>query len=78
METVTAAELKSGERAKIIQVYEGMISQKLLEMGCIPGTEIALEFTSPAGDPIALNIDGYILGLRLDEAKQIEITLIDN
>lgn len=59
--------------ATIVSVKEHLFSRKLLEMGCIPGTIISLEFASPAGDPIALNIDGYILGLRKAEARLIEI-----
>ena len=42
-------------------------------MGCIPGTRIELEFRSPGGDPIALNIDGYVLGLRVSEAEFIHV-----
>lgn len=42
-------------------------------MGCVPGTVISLEFSSPLGDPLAFNIDGYVLGLRKEEAAIIEV-----
>lgn len=49
-----------------------------MEMGCIPGTRISVEFFAPGGDPIAFNIDGYVLGLRKSEAALIEIETVNN
>ena len=40
-------------------------------MGCIGGTEITKLFVAPFGDPIAFQIDTYVLSLRVDEAKTI-------
>ena len=68
-----ATELQIGQSARIIEIEEGHVSKKLLEMGCIPGTRVELEFRSPAGDPIAHNVDGYVLGLRLAEANLIKV-----
>jgi len=44
-------------------------------MGCIPGTPLKLEFRSPGGDPLAFNIDGYVLGLRISEAENIIVEM---
>lgn len=49
-----------------------------MEMGCIPGTPIMLEFKAPGGDPMAFNVDGYLLGLRISEATYIEVELNEN
>jgi ferrous iron transport protein A len=68
-----ASELEIGQVARITDIEPGYISKKLLEMGCIPGTRVELEFKSPGGDPIALNIDGYVLGLRVAEAEFIHV-----
>jgi ferrous iron transport protein A len=46
-------------------------------MGCVPGTLIKLEFTAPSGDPIAFNVEGYLLGLRRSEAQLLVVELID-
>jgi ferrous iron transport protein A len=70
---VNATELQIGQSARITEIADGYISKKLMEMGCIPGTRIELEFRSPGGDPIALNIDGYVLGLRVSEAEFIHV-----
>ncbi len=49
---------------------------KLLEMGIIPDEEISVELTAPLGDPIAVNVAGYQLSLRKDEACSIMVELI--
>lgn len=51
---------------------------KLLEMGCIPEEEISVELTAPLGDPIAINVAGYNLSLRNEEAQNIMVELIEN
>jgi ferrous iron transport protein A len=67
----TADLLKEGQKATIAGLKDGDFSQKLAEMGCVPGTEIVKLYTAPGGDPIAFRIDSYILGLRKSEAENI-------
>lgn len=67
------ADLKQGEKGVINGFLDSSISLKLLEMGCLPGTEIQLDFKAPLGDPICINVSGYSLSLRLDEARTIAI-----
>jgi Fe2+ transport system protein FeoA len=66
-----ASELSNGTSAKIVELTDSAFSQRLAEMGCVPGTPIQLLFKAPAGDPIAFDIDGYILALRKNEADCI-------
>ena len=74
---LNAAELKVGQKAKILKIQESRFTRRLFEMGCVPGTSITLEFKSPAGDPIAFDINGYTLGLRISEASLIEVDTLD-
>jgi ferrous iron transport protein A len=46
---------------------------KLLEMGCIPDEEISVELTAPFGDPIAIQVAGYQLSIRKQEAENIMV-----
>jgi ferrous iron transport protein A len=69
--------LKPGEKAIITNMDESSVSHKLLEMGCVPGTPISLEFEAPGRNPKAFNIDGYLLGLRNSESDCIEVRLVD-
>jgi ferrous iron transport protein A len=70
------ASLKAGEKAVIEAFTDPELSLKLLEMGCTPGEEVELEKVAPLGDPIAINISGYVLSLRKAEAASIRIRRI--
>ncbi|MBB5283981.1 ferrous iron transport protein A [Rhabdobacter roseus] len=66
--------MEKGERAVIKAFRDRAMSLKLLEMGCVPGTEVRLDAVAPFGDPICINIGGwYCLALRRDEAASIEV-----
>lgn len=71
---MTLNELKVGNSCKIIAVNgSGALRDRLLDMGLTPGTEVTLRKMAPMGDPIQLNLRGYELTLRVDDAKNIEI-----
>lgn len=74
---VTADELKKGMSAKITALLPSPHEERLSAMGCVPGTQIKLEFTAPAGDPLAFNVEGYLLALRKSEAKLLMVELIE-
>ena len=66
--------LKPKQSAFIARVGgDGALRHHLLDMGLTPGTEITLQKIAPMGDPIQIEVRGYELTLRLDEAKKIEI-----
>ena len=65
--------MKPGESAVISGFTDEQLSAKLLEMGFLPGTVVRFNFSAPFGDPICVNISGYDLSLRLDEASTISI-----
>jgi ferrous iron transport protein B len=52
---------------------EGATRQHFLDMGIIPGTEITVVKYAPMGDPVEINLHGYELTLRLDDAAKIEV-----
>ena len=68
------SELKIGQSATIVSVGgKGGLRHHLLDMGLTPGTEVTLRKTAPMGDPIELVLRGYVLTLRLDSAKNIQV-----
>jgi len=69
----SVADLKPGEKAIISGFKDEQMSLKLLEMGCLPGTEVSINFKAPLGDPISIDVAGYNLSLRLNEAATITI-----
>lgn len=65
--------LKKGQKA-VIETLSGEAEDvKLLEMGCLPGTEIILKFRAPFGGPLAIKVGSYTLSLRASEAQKIRI-----
>lgn len=65
--------MKPGETGVISGFTDEQLSAKLLEMGFLPGTVVRFNFSAPFGDPVCVNISGYDLSLRLDEASTISI-----
>lgn len=71
-------ELKIGESAVITSVGgEGALRQHFLDMGVIPGAEVTVVKFAPMGDPMELQIHGYELTLRLEDADRIDIEPIN-
>ncbi len=71
---MTLKELEIGRSAVVLSVGgEGALRQHFLDMGVIPGAEVALVKYAPMGDPMELRVHGYTLTLRLADAEQIEI-----
>jgi len=69
----TVADLKIGERGVICCFSDQEMSLKLLEMGCLPGSEIELSSKAPFGDPICIKVLGYSLSMRVEEAATINL-----
>lgn len=71
---MTLAELKIGQDALIQAVGgAGELRHHLLDMGLTPGTEVTLRKVAPMGDPIEVELRGYELTLRLDDAAKITV-----
>jgi ferrous iron transport protein A len=71
------SELEPGQQAIIKKFNNNELYLKLMEMGCLPGEVIVLEQVAPLGDPISVSISGYSLSLRLNEAENIFVELVD-
>ena len=71
---MTLKNLKIGCSGTITKVGgEGELRQHFLDMGVIPGAEVTVVKYAPMGDPMELQIHGYQLTLRLEDADRIEI-----
>ena len=75
----TVADLKEGEKGIISAFLDNKLALKLLEMGCLPGTEGKLEHKAPLGCPYCISVsDDYQLSLRKSEAITILIEKNDS
>ena len=71
---MTLDKLSIGKSATVVKVGgEGELRLRLLDMGIIPGTQVAVHKVAPLGDPIEIRIRGYELTLRIEDAKNIEV-----
>ena len=71
---MTIAELKIGQSGTISAVGgEGALRLRFLDMGLIPGTKVTLQKVAPMGDPIQINLRGYELTIRWEDAGKITL-----
>lgn len=74
---MTLKDLPIGASASIIKTGgNGELRQHFLDMGVIPGTTITKVKLAPMGDPVELDVNGYELTMRLDDADKIEVNQI--
>ena len=71
---MTLNDLKIGQSGIITAVGgEGALRLRLLDMGLIPKTRVRVQKVAPMGDPIQIQIRGYELTIRREDAQRIEI-----
>ena len=68
-------DLDVGNKGKVIGFVKGATAyrEKLLAMGLTRGTEFVVKRVAPLGDPVEINVRGFALSLRKDEASAIMI-----
>ena len=72
------SELKKGEKGRVLKV-EGRadIRRRIMDMGVVRGALVEVERIAPLGDPIEIRVKGYRLSLRKEEAKGIQVEVIE-
>jgi len=53
----------------------GKLRRRIMDMGITKGVEIKVVKIAPLGDPMELNVRGYELSIRKNEAESIEVQL---
>ena len=72
----TLKDVKPGETVTIVRYQKSGdvdLRRHLLGMGFVKGTKIHVKKVAALGDPIEMNIRGYDICLRKEEAKNIEV-----
>ena len=73
---MTLDQLKPGQHAVITKVVEdGALAQRLMALGLLEGTPVGMLRRALGGDPLEIDVKGYALSLRRNEARRIEIDL---
>lgn len=72
MKTLRA--LKIGESGTISKIgTKGSLKQRFMDMGITKGTAVKVIKIAPLGDPIEIEIRGYNLSVRKEDAEKIEM-----
>jgi len=68
----TLADLPVGAEAVVLEVCcPRPVARRLMEMGVLPGTRVAVVRAAPLGDPIEIEVRSYSLSIRRKEAAGI-------
>lgn len=69
LETLTV-----GSTAPVADVSgDDITALRLLEMGLTPGVAVTVVGTAPLGDPLELELRGYRLSIRRNEAARVAV-----
>ena len=78
MSEITLDHLKPGMNATVTRLHStGLARRRLMDLGLVPGTAIAVELVSPLGDPVAYRVRGATIALRRSQSREIEIMTED-
>ena len=70
----TLDQVPVGDTVVVKKIHgEGWTRRRIMDMGITKGVSILVRKVAPLGDPIELNVRGYELSIRKDEAVSIEV-----
>ncbi len=70
----TLSEVPIGESVTVVKLHgEGATKRRIMDMGITKGTTVMIRKVAPLGDPIELNVRGYELSVRKEDARLIEV-----
>ena len=71
---MTLDQIKPGCQARITQMSTvDKLGQRLMDMGVYPGLRLTVVRNAPLEDPMEVELDGYFVSLRHDEARFVEV-----
>jgi len=76
--TASLASIEAKRKVKVVSLGASgsVFRRKLLSMGLTPGTIVNVLRKAPLGGPIELNLRGFSLSLRRNEAQDIQVQLV--
>ena len=67
-------EVPVGDTVKVVKLEgDGPTKRRIMDMGITKNTEIFVRKLAPLGDPIQINLRGYELSIRKEDAKNIRV-----
>lgn len=69
------SDISNGQSVIVSDIEASDLRVKLMEMGLVTGKQLRVLYRAPFGDPIAVDVEGYILSLRSDEARLVGVEI---
>ena len=74
---ISLVEVEMKTKVKVLEIsLESKVRRRIMDMGIVKGTQLIVTGKAPMGDPIELQVRGYTLSLRKNEAKDIMVELV--
>lgn len=71
---MTIKDLKPGMSATVQTLLgHGALKRRMLDMGITRGTKVVMNKRAPFGDPLIINVRGYTLSLRGEDAESVSV-----
>jgi ferrous iron transport protein A len=71
---MTLDKLQPGNTCRIKKLSaRDKLGQRLMDMGVYPGLRLRVIRNAPLEDPMEVELDGYFVSLRHDEARFVEV-----
>ena len=51
----------------------GAVKRRIMDMGITKGVQVYVRKVAPLGDPVEVNVRGYELSIRKNDAEMIEV-----
>ena len=70
----TLRQVKVGETVTVVKLHgEGAVKRRIMDMGITKGVQVYVRKVAPLGDPVEVNVRGYELSIRNNDAEMIEV-----
>ena len=70
----TLRQVKVGETVTVVKLHgEGAVKRRIKDMGITKGVQVYVRKVAPLGDPVEVNVRGYELSIRKNDAEMIEV-----
>jgi ferrous iron transport protein A len=71
---MTLDQMKPGAQGRVTRLsVRDKLGQRLMDMGVYPGLGLKVVRNAPLEDPMEVELDGYFVSLRHDEARFVEV-----
>ena len=70
----TLRQVKVGETVTVVKLHgEGAVKRRIMDLDITKGVQVYVRKVAPLGDPVEVNVRGYELSIRKNDAEMIEV-----